>query len=66
MTAPLYAVALVVAITMCITADKIPRYRAILTAAVLLFCGTLFCGLATRITAPVARYVFLCFINTAI
>lgn len=66
MTAPLYGVALAVAITLCIIADKVPRYRAIFTAVVLLVCGTLFCALASAITAPVPRYIFLCFINTAI
>jgi MFS family permease len=66
MTAPLYGVALVVAIIACIIADKVPRWRAIFTMAVLLIFGTVFCALASVITASVPRYVFLCFINTAI
>lgn len=66
MTAPLYGVALVIAVTLCVIVDRMPRYRPIFTMMVLLVCGTLFCGLATGITAPIPRYVFLCFINTAI
>lgn len=66
MTAPFYGVALVIAITLCIIADKVPDYRAIFTTAVLLIFGTLFCALASSIFEPVARYVFLCFINTCV
>lgn len=66
MTAPFYGVALVVAVTLCIIADKLPSYRAIFTSAVLLFFGCLFSALSAAITSPSARYVFLCFINAAV
>lgn len=66
MTAPLYGVALVVAVIACVIADKVPRWRAIFTMAVLLIFGTVFCALASVITASIPRYIFLCFINTAI
>lgn len=66
MTAPLYGVALVIVIPLCIVADKFPRHRALFTAAVLLIFGTLFSALAAGIYQPIGRYVFLCFINTAV
>ncbi|KAH8748894.1 pantothenate transporter liz1 [Diaporthe sp. PMI_573] len=66
MTAPFYGVALVIAVTLCIIADKLPSYRAIFTSAVLLFLGCLFSALSAGITSPTARYVFLCFINAAV
>lgn len=65
MTAPFYGVALVIAITMCIIADKLPSYRAMFTSAVLLFFGCLFSALSAGVTSPAPRYVFLCFINAA-
>lgn len=65
MTAPFYGVALVIAITLCIIADKLPSHRPILTSAVLLFFGCFFSALSAGVTSPTARYIFLCFINTA-
>lgn len=65
MTAPFYGVALVIAVMLSIIADKLPSYRAIFTSAVLLFFGCFFSALSAGITSPAARYVFLCFINTA-
>lgn len=56
----------VVAITLCIIADKVPKYRPIFTMAVLLIFGVIFCAISTAVTAPIPRYIFLCFINTAI
>lgn len=66
MTAPFYGVALVIAITLCIVADKVPSYRAIFTSGVLFIFGCLMSALSAGIFAPTARYVFLCFINTAV
>ncbi|UPK91958.1 hypothetical protein LCI18_002893 [Fusarium solani-melongenae] len=66
MTAPFYGVALVIAITLCIIADKVPSFRALFTSAVLLIFGSLFSALSAGIYVPTARYVFLCFINTAV
>ncbi|KAF9871058.1 hypothetical protein CkaCkLH20_11475 [Colletotrichum karsti] len=66
MTAPIYGVALVIAIALCIVADKLPDYRAIFSSVVLFVFGTLFCALAAGIFTPVAKYMFLCFINTAV
>ncbi|CAG9948689.1 unnamed protein product [Clonostachys rosea f. rosea IK726] len=66
MTAPIYGVALVIAVTLCIVADIVPNYRAIFTCGVLFFFGALFCALAAGIHHPKARYAFLCFINTAV
>jgi MFS family permease len=65
MTAPLFVVALAIALPTCYFADTVPNKRAYLVAIVLLF-GTLFCALSAGITALVPRYVFLCFINSAI
>lgn len=66
MTAPIYGVALVVAIVLCVIADKVPDFRALFTAGVLLIFGTLFSALSTAVFQATARYVFLCFINTAV
>ncbi|KAJ0132216.1 hypothetical protein HZ326_24704 [Fusarium oxysporum f. sp. albedinis] len=66
MTAPFYGVALVIAVTLCIVADKIPQYRALFTFSVLLIFGCLFSALAAAVHHPKARYAFLCFINTAV
>lgn len=66
MTAPIYGVALVVAIALCIIADKLPDFRAMFTAGVLLVFGTVFSALSTSVLQPTSRYVFLCFINTAV
>lgn len=66
MTAPIYIVALVIAITLCIIADKFPEYRAIFTAGNLLIFGTVCSALTSSISAPAARYALLCFINTAV
>lgn len=66
MTAPFYGVALVIAVTLCIIADKVPKLRALFTSGVLLIFGCLFCALAAGILNPTARYVFLCFINSAV
>ena len=65
MTAPLFVVAFVIAVPTCIFADRIPAYRPIL-ACVALILGSLFCALSAGIYAYVPRYVFLCFINSAI
>jgi MFS family permease len=65
MTAPLYVVALAIAIPTCILADRIPSYRGLLVGLVL-FLGAIFCALAAGIQNFTARYVFLCFINSAI
>lgn len=66
MTAPFYAVALAVAVPMCILSDKTPKYTAFYAASVLLVFGTLMCALSAGIHAHKARYVFLCFINTSV
>ena len=65
MTAPLYCVAVAIAVPVCILADRIPSYRGCL-AGVVLTCGAIFCALGAGIQAYVPRYVFLCFINSAI
>ncbi|KAI7775482.1 hypothetical protein LA080_006770 [Diaporthe eres] len=65
MTAPFYGVALVVAVAICIIADKLPSYRAIFTSAILLLFGCPFSALSAGITSPTTRYILLCFINTA-
>lgn len=65
MTAPLYIVALVIAIPTCILADRIPKYRPLLCGAVLA-TGAVFCALGAGIYNYVARYTFLCFINSAV
>ncbi|KAF2267737.1 MFS general substrate transporter [Lojkania enalia] len=65
MTVPLYVVAFAIAVPTCIFADRQPNYRPIMAMVVLIF-GTLFCALTAGIYAYVPRYVFLCFINSAI
>jgi hypothetical protein len=65
MTVPLYVVAFAIAVPTCILADRIPAYRPLL-AGVALTLGSLFCALTAGIYAYIPRYVFLCFINSAI
>lgn len=65
MTAPIWAVALVISVPMSLIADRFHNIRALLVTGIMLG-GALFCGLATGILAYVPRYVFLCFINSAI
>jgi hypothetical protein len=65
MTAPLFVVAFAIAVPTCIVADRVPHYRAVFDCVVLIL-GALFCALAAGIQAYVPRYVFLCFINSAI
>lgn len=65
MTAPLYLVALFVALPVCWFADRHPEYRAVI-AAVVMMVGCLFSALTAGIHNFVARYIFLCFINSAI
>ena len=65
MTVPLYVVAFAITVPTCIVADKIPSFRPVLAAAVLTM-GSLFCALTAGIYAYIPRYVFLCFINSAI
>jgi len=65
MTAPLYVVAFAIAVPTCIFADRIPHYRAVLDCIVLIL-GAVFCALSAGIHAYIPRYVFLCFINSAI
>lgn len=66
MTAPIYGVALVIAVTLCIIADKVPEYRAWFCSGVLLVFGMIFSALASRIFSYIPRYVFLCMINTGV
>lgn len=71
MTAPLFFVALVIAIPTCILADRMSTRTGMMAnrsffTAVCLLGGSLFCALAAGIHAYVPRYVFLCFINSAI
>jgi MFS family permease len=65
MTAPLFVVALVIALPVCYFADRMVNRRAFL-AAVVLSVGAIFCAVSAGVTAYVPRYVFLCFINSAI
>lgn len=65
MTAPLFLVALVVAIPTCWSADKYSTKR-VYFIVVLLAVGVLFCSLAAGILKNVPRYVFLCVINSAV
>ncbi|KAF2249399.1 MFS general substrate transporter [Trematosphaeria pertusa] len=65
MTVPLYVVAFAIAVPTCILADRIPSYRPLL-ALIVLVLGSLFCALSAGIYAYIPRYVFLCFINSAI
>lgn len=65
MTVPLYVVAFAIAVPTCILADRIPSYRPIL-ALIVLVLGSVFCALSAGVYAYIPRYVFLCFINSAI
>jgi len=65
MTAPLYVVALAIAIPTSILGDRFSTKRGLFVAIIMLI-GAIFCGLATGIRAYKPRYVFLCFINSAI
>ncbi|KAJ4304745.1 hypothetical protein N0V90_000272 [Kalmusia sp. IMI 367209] len=65
MTVPLYIVAFAIAVPTCILADRITSYRPILITAALIL-GAVFCALTAGIYAYIPRYVFLCFINSAI
>lgn len=65
MTVPLYVVAFAITVPTCILADRIPSYRPIM-ATIVLVLGSLFCALTAGIYAYIPRYVFLCFINSAI
>ncbi|KAJ5897145.1 Major facilitator superfamily domain general substrate transporter [Penicillium tannophilum] len=65
MTAPLYLVSLVVAVPVCIYADRKPQHRAKLLVADLI-AGLVFFALTAGIQNYTARYVFLCFINMTI
>ena len=65
MTVPLYIVAFTIEVPVCIFADRTPSYRPIM-ATVVLILGSLFCSLSAGIYAYAPRYVFLCFINSAI
>lgn len=64
MTAPLYVVALIIAVPVCWYADKISPYRPVI-AAISLGIGAVFCALTAGIRQYTARYVFLCFVNSA-
>ncbi|KAL4876778.1 major facilitator superfamily domain-containing protein [Aspergillus karnatakaensis] len=66
MTAPLYSIALAIAIPLYIIADRYPQYQGFYASSVLLVFGTIMSAVASRIHAPTARYVLLCFINTAV
>lgn len=50
---------------MCFFADRKGDYRGVFVCVVMV-CGAIFCALATGIQSYVPRYVFLCFINSAI
>ncbi|ORX99504.1 hypothetical protein BCR34DRAFT_592907 [Clohesyomyces aquaticus] len=65
MTVPLYVVAFAIAVPTCIFADRMPAYRPVMASTALTF-GALFCALSAGIYAYVPRYVFLCFINSAL
>lgn len=64
MTAPLFLVALVVAIPTCWVADRMPDKRIIFIVTALAV-GVIFDALAASIVSNVPRYIFLCFINSA-
>ena len=71
MTAPLFVVALVIAIPTCILADRMSKRNGYFAnraffVTVVLGTGGIFCALAAGIHAYVPRYVFLCFINSTI
>ena len=65
MTVPLYVIAFAIAVPTCILADRLPSYRPVMATLVLIL-GSLFCALSAGIYAYIPRYVFLCFINSAI
>jgi hypothetical protein len=65
MTVPLYVVAFAIAVPTCVLADRMPSRRPVMATVVLLL-GALFCALSAGIYAYIPRYVFLCFINSAI
>jgi len=65
MTAPLFLAAFVIAIPLCIFADRVPPYRPVFVA-VLLILGAIFCALAAGVQSYTPRYIFLCLINSAI
>ncbi len=66
MTAPLYLVALLIAVPLSWYADRHPHLRGIMLGINLIFLGGLFSALTAGILDFKARYVFLCFINSAI
>ena len=65
MTAPLYLVALFVALPVCWLADRHPDRRGLFLVGTMFF-GCVFSALTAGIYSFKARYVFLCFINSAI
>ncbi|KAI1625277.1 major facilitator superfamily domain-containing protein [Exophiala viscosa] len=65
MTAPIYLIALFVALPVCFFADRHPSKRGLMLVGTMAF-GCIFSALTTAIENFVARYVFLCFINSAI
>jgi hypothetical protein len=65
MTAPLFLTAAVIAIPVCIVIDRAPYWRGFSISVVLLI-GSIFCAVGAGLYAYVPRYVFLCFINSAI
>lgn len=65
MTAPLYMVSLVVAIPVCIVADRKPHLRGIFLV-VNLMAGAVFFALTAALQNFTVRYVLLCFINITI
>ncbi|KUJ24007.1 MFS general substrate transporter [Mollisia scopiformis] len=66
MTAPLYLVALVIAIPASWYADRNPHLRGYLLNFTLILLGGLFSELTAGILDFKARYIFLCLINSAI
>ncbi|KAK5203304.1 hypothetical protein LTR41_010947 [Exophiala xenobiotica] len=65
MTAPIYLVTLFVALPVCFFADRHPNRRGLMLVVTMAF-GCIFSALTTAIEKFDARYVFLCFINSAI
>lgn len=64
MTAPLYLVALFVALPVCWYVDRHPERRGIFASGTMLF-GCLFSALTAGVHAYAPRYVFLCLMNSA-